>query len=200
MPRWSSSEDNSITAVTPKSEDSEAMSITNSSKDWPEEAHYTPPQPGSRGISLNAQPRRVQTLIKAAIRHVTGDALFIDAYPPIASADQYYRRVLTDLATEMQYYPLRDRIGADNKLVEFISRLVCSFPLLTLIISELSNQLGTRISNVRCLTKKNITAKIELSYHLSASADNCKEQVKKFLSSGDYIYPRTEVQFHHFSA
>ncbi|KAF8056056.1 hypothetical protein FPV67DRAFT_1678529 [Lyophyllum atratum] len=142
---------------------------------WPSSAHYVPLLPGSRNLSLTVQPPNVRAVIKAAIRQVTGDALFNDAYPPAPSIDGYLHQMLIRLANELSLFALRDRLTIDRVLVSHISRL-----------------LSTRLSNVRCGAKKITLPKVETSFPLGGTAPERMENVRKLLLSGDYIYPRAE--------
>lgn len=99
---------------------------------WPAQAHYVPPSPGSRTIRLIGQPAPLTTLIKAAIRVVVGDALFLDAYPPVSCSDDYFRGVLTQLGQELELHALLDRLSIDRVLFDHVCRLVwiCIIPFL----------------------------------------------------------------------
>ncbi|KAF5384126.1 hypothetical protein D9615_003229 [Tricholomella constricta] len=103
---------------------SNAISLNDNEDQWPAEAHYVPPQSGSRNISLTAQPPVIYTVIKVAIRRVIGDALFVDAYPSTASFDDYVRSISMDIAEELEYDALYERLEVDTALVEYISRLI----------------------------------------------------------------------------
>ncbi|KAF8065172.1 hypothetical protein FPV67DRAFT_1628477 [Lyophyllum atratum] len=158
-------------------EASDAKAVSPEPKDnsaWPLQAHYVPPPPGSRNLALTAQPAPVHALIKAAIRQVTGDALVVDAYPSPATIDDYFCQLLIGIAKDLGFLALSDRIAIDKALCDYISRL-----------------LATRLSNVRCGAKKITLPKIETSYSLEGTNQERQEMVKRFLTTGDYIYPRT---------
>lgn len=93
-------------------------------KDWERDAHYVPPQPGARIISIKAQSPSLQLVIKAAIREVTGDVLFVTAYPSAVTVTDYYHNILKKSAENPNLNILRDRFERDHKFVAVISRVV----------------------------------------------------------------------------
>ncbi|KAG5654271.1 hypothetical protein H0H81_005120 [Sphagnurus paluster] len=140
---------------------------------WPDEAHYVPPLPGARTIRINSQPPPLSTLIKAAIRQVIGDALFVDAYPSVSTIDNYFLQVLTDIGAHLEFPILVDRISVDRVLFSHIGRI-----------------LSTRLSNIRCLAKRATLPKVETAYLLTGTSDERKKKIEKLIETGDYIYPR----------
>jgi hypothetical protein len=91
---------------------------------WNLDAHYVPPQAGARIISIKAQPPSLQAIIKAAIREITGDALFITAYPSAVTITDYYCDVLKCCAENLHLDALCDRFEKDRKFAEVVSRVV----------------------------------------------------------------------------
>ncbi|KAH9992946.1 hypothetical protein BJV77DRAFT_962129 [Russula vinacea] len=63
-------------------------------EDWDHNTRYVPPHAGARMISIKAQPPSLQLVIKVAFREVTGDALFVTAYPSAATIADYYHDIL----------------------------------------------------------------------------------------------------------
>ncbi|GLB45106.1 hypothetical protein LshimejAT787_2000110 [Lyophyllum shimeji] len=176
VPRWGSADSEVSEAGTASDSANVQTAISNPANvnaRWPLQAHYNPPPPGSRNLSLTSQPAPLHTLIKAAIRQVTGDALFVDMYPSVATIDDYFRQVLIKTANDLEYFALSDRLTTDKPLVDFISRL-----------------LGTRLSNVRCGAKKITLPKVETSFNLGGTSDERQEKAKALLASHDYMYPR----------
>ncbi|KAG6825967.1 hypothetical protein H0H92_001683 [Tricholoma furcatifolium] len=143
---------------------------------WPLEAHYVPPQSGSRTISLTAQPHYVRALVRAAIRQCSGDALFIDAYPSPTTINAYFRGMFIDIANEMDLEAFSLRLQTDN-----------------ILLDHLSHVLSTRLSNLRCGIKKMTSPKVESSYNINGTVSERREKVKTLITSGDYIYPRNHA-------
>lgn len=96
-------------------------------KGWHLEAQYNPPKGGARIISIKAQPTSLQAVIKAAIREVVGDALFVTAYPNAVTATNYYCDVLKKRAEKLHNVKLHDRFEKDHQFAVVISRLVIFF-------------------------------------------------------------------------
>jgi len=73
-----------------------------------------------------------QTL-RAAFRHVTGNALFLTAYPTISTSDGqgYQKTVLRDCAKRLRYKKLAKRLEMDDELVRLCTTLVCGLYFLT---------------------------------------------------------------------
>lgn len=63
-------------------------------------------------------------MIKAGIRHVTGDALFVDAYPSVATVEDYHCNILIKITQDLGLQALHDRIKVDTVMLDYISRLV----------------------------------------------------------------------------
>jgi hypothetical protein len=93
-------------------------------KGWKLDAHYVPPQVGARIISIKAQPPLLQTVIRAAIREVTGDALFVTSYPSAATVVDYYHGILKKSAENPNLSLLHDRFQRDPKFAAVVSRVV----------------------------------------------------------------------------
>jgi hypothetical protein len=100
-------------------------------KGWHVEAHYVPPQGGARIISIKAQPSLLQAVIKASIREVTGDALFVTAYPSAVTTTDYFCDLLKKAAGNLDLNVLCERFRKDRRFAEVISRVV-SFSLIIL--------------------------------------------------------------------
>lgn len=113
------------------SSDDETVDTHQANKGWRADAHYIPPQPGARIISIKAQPLSLQAVLKASIREVTGDALFITAYPSALTITDYYCGLLKRSAENLRFDVLRDRFNSDPKFSEVISRVVCFLPFIT---------------------------------------------------------------------
>ncbi|GLB45949.1 hypothetical protein LshimejAT787_4200050 [Lyophyllum shimeji] len=163
VPRWGSADSEVSEAGTASDSANVQTAISNPANvnaRWPLQAHYNPPPPGSRNLSLTSQPAPLHTLIKAAIRQVTGDALFVDMYPSVATIDDYFRQVLIKTANDLEYFALSDRLTTDKPLVDFISRLKITLP------------------------------KVETSFNLGGTSDERQEKAKALLASHDYMYPR----------
>ncbi|GLB45656.1 hypothetical protein LshimejAT787_2500480 [Lyophyllum shimeji] len=65
---------------------------------WPSAAHYVPPSPTARVISLRAQPAALHRVIKAGIRQITEDSLFKTAYLSVEDNFSYQRGTLENCA------------------------------------------------------------------------------------------------------
>ena len=83
-------------------------------------------------ISIKAQSPPLQTIVKAAIRTVTGDALFSTAYPSAVTVADYFRNTLRTTAEDLKFSTLSQAFEEDRMFVETISRLVC-YPVLILL-------------------------------------------------------------------
>ena len=93
-------------------------------EDWDHNARYVPPHAGARMISIKAQPPSLQLVIKVAIREVTGDALFVMAYPSAATIANYYHDILKKSAENPNLNILCDRFEKDHQFVAVVSRVV----------------------------------------------------------------------------
>lgn len=93
-------------------------------KGWNLDAHYIPPQAGAHIISIKAQPPSLQAVIKAAIPEITGDALFIMAYPSAVTVMDYYCDVLKSCAENLHLDALCDRFEKVCKFAEVVSHVV----------------------------------------------------------------------------
>ena len=121
--------------------ESEALSDDNTSiprgrdvnKGWERGAHFVPPQSGARIISIRLQSPALQMVIKAAIREITGDALFSTAYPSAITVADYFRDTLRATADNLNVSVLGYRFGKDCRFVETISRVV-SPPMSVLLL------------------------------------------------------------------
>ncbi|KAG6808410.1 hypothetical protein H0H92_004235 [Tricholoma furcatifolium] len=179
VPEWVADDDTNDTVSDAPTESTLVGSVTHGSSDydtvnsgWPVDAHYVPPQPGSRNISLIAQPQYLRAFVREAIRQSLGDALFVDAHPSPTTSNDYFRSILVDLANE----DLSLRLQSDNILLEHISRI-----------------LTTRVSNMRSGAKKTTAPKVESSYSIVGTVTERRDKVKKLITSGDYIYPRNHA-------
>lgn len=101
------------------------MSRSRSNKCRDPIASLTLPAPGARMISIRAQAPEIQTVIKAAIRKITGDALFLTAYPSAITLAAYLRDTLATTAKDLKLSSLSLRFQGDHKFGESISRVVC---------------------------------------------------------------------------
>lgn len=106
------------------SSDDDAADLHHINRGWHADAHYIPPQAGARIISIKAQSPMLQAVIKAAIREVTGDAMFITAYPSAVTIAEYYSNILKRSAEIVNFNALHDRFMKDAKFAEVISRIV----------------------------------------------------------------------------
>lgn len=100
---------------------------------WDPSAHLIPPQSGARIISIKAQSPALQAVVKAAIRDVMGDALFLTTYPSPITVVDYICDTLRTNANRLNFSALSDRFAEDRKFVETISHVVCR-PILILLI------------------------------------------------------------------
>ena len=91
---------------------------------WHVDSHYVSPQAGARIISIKVQPSPLQSVIKAAIREVTGDALFVMAYPSAVTISGYYIDILKRSAGNLNLGALQERFEKDQKFGDVISRVV----------------------------------------------------------------------------
>lgn len=108
-------------------------------KGWHLDAQYKPPKRGARTISIKAQPESLQAVIKAAIREVTGDALFVTAYPSVVTINDYYCDLLERFAGNLHCSKLQERFEKDRQFAVVISRPVViyfsGYQVTTLIVS-----------------------------------------------------------------
>jgi Domain of unknown function (DUF6532) len=159
-------------------------------KGWQPDSHYVPPLAGARIISIKLQPSPLQTLIRVAIREVTGSALFDTAYPSPLAINDHYRNVLIESATHLNLAALQDRLKNDHKFAEVISRVVCFLHIFccnSMIL--ICIQLVIRLSNLRCGLKKIAASEVKGFYHL-IPGDACRERVKRLTSTTEYIFSR----------
>jgi hypothetical protein len=91
---------------------------------WHVDSHYIPPQAGARIVSIRLQPSPLQAIIKVAIREITGDALFVTAYPSAVTITDYYIDHLKRSAGNLKLSALRERFERDPKFGDVISRVV----------------------------------------------------------------------------
>jgi hypothetical protein len=106
------------------SSDDETVDVHQANKGWRADAHYIPPQSGARIISIKVQPPSLQAVLKASIREVTGDALFVTAYPNALTITDYYCDILKRSAENLRFEMLHDRFKSDPKFSEVVSRVV----------------------------------------------------------------------------
>lgn len=71
----------------------------------------------------------MQKTLSAAIRCVTGDAMFLDAYPAAdtASFSRYHRSVLVECAEALGFSKLADRFQHDDELLKLAATVVLNF-------------------------------------------------------------------------
>jgi hypothetical protein len=173
------------------SDDDVADTLPDVNRGWHLDAHHVPPQAGTRVISIKAQPSSLQAVIKAAIREVTGDALFVTAYPSAVTVTDYYCDILKKCAENLNNPNLRDRFEKDRKFAEIISRVV-GFSLSIMSQHLICLQLAVRLSNLRCTLKKAAASEVKGFYQL-IPGDDCKERVKHLIETTEYIYLRNSI-------
>jgi len=105
----------------------------NVNKGWERGAHFVPPQLGAHIISIRLQSPALQMVIKAAIREITGDALFSTAYPSAITVADYFCDTLRATANNLNVSVLGHRFGKDRRFAETISRVV-SPPMSVLLL------------------------------------------------------------------
>jgi hypothetical protein len=126
--------------VKPSNVESEESSDDNTSthndhnvnKGWDSSAHIVTPRAGARLISIKAQSPALQTIVKAAIREITGDALFSTAYPSAVTIVKYYCDILGSTAMTLNFLSIYQRFKDDDKFAETVSRVV-RYPVLVLL-------------------------------------------------------------------
>ena len=81
--------------------------------------HYTPVVPGACNISLKAQPKYMKQVLKSAITHVTGTALFKTAFPPLDSEEswEHYREILIKCVKNIENEQLLECFNHDDSIV-----------------------------------------------------------------------------------
>jgi len=84
-------------------------------------------------ISIKAQSPALQAVLKAAIREITGNALFITAYPSVVTIADYLCNTLKTAATNLNFSTIRDCFEDDHKFAETMSRVVCHPTLICLL-------------------------------------------------------------------
>ncbi|KIM35644.1 hypothetical protein M413DRAFT_32395 [Hebeloma cylindrosporum] len=145
---------------------------------WPTEAHYVPILPNSRMLSVTAQPVPMMKTLRAAIRVVSGDAIFDSTYPSVETAayKTYRRDVLYNSATKLGYKKLAIRFRDDSELWKVSAAI-----------------LNARVSNIRTGCKEVASSKIE-GFYLSRArgAVATVELIKSLIEKTDYIYPSNE--------
>ncbi|KAG6835141.1 hypothetical protein H0H93_004527 [Arthromyces matolae] len=142
---------------------------------WAPEAHYTPPQPGVRNISLKDQPPCFHLVLKVAMRQVAGDIAFNNTFPPVTTLPEHLKSSLIRIAEDFDFDILSRRLKEDSVLSDFAYRA-----------------LSTRISAVRGNIKKVVASKVETGYNIAGSVPERRAKAQGLLASGDYIYPRKE--------
>ncbi|KAF8231517.1 hypothetical protein L208DRAFT_1378067 [Tricholoma matsutake] len=96
----------------------------NVNKGWNLGAHYVPPQSGARIISIKNQSSSLQSVIKAAIREVMGDALFKTSYPSAVTIVDHLCNLLKQSAKDLNLCTLHNRFKQDCKFAEVVSCVV----------------------------------------------------------------------------
>ena len=105
----------------------------NVNKGWDHGAHFVPPQSGARIISIKAQSPALQAIIKAAIREITGDALFSTAYPSVITVVNHFCNTLRTATNNLNFPTLGHRFQNDRRFAETISRVV-SHPMSIILV------------------------------------------------------------------
>jgi len=96
----------------------------NINKGWEHRAHFVPLQLGAHVISISLQSPALQTVIKAAIYEITGNALFSTAYPSAIIVADYFCDTLRAIADNLNISVLGHHFGKDCRFVETISCIV----------------------------------------------------------------------------
>ena len=91
-----------------------------------------PVAPGSRNISLKAQPKHMKLVLKSAILHVTGTTLFDTAFPPSDSQEfrEHYRDALMKCAKYLENKELFERFKQDDDIVVASARVVRTYSII----------------------------------------------------------------------
>ena len=78
-----------------------------------------PVAPGSRNISLKAQPKHMKLVLKSAIAHITGTTLFKTAFPPLDSEEswEHYCEILIKCAKHLGDIELLECFKQDDHIV-----------------------------------------------------------------------------------
>ncbi|KAF8237329.1 hypothetical protein L208DRAFT_1375693 [Tricholoma matsutake] len=92
----------------------------NVNKGWKLGAHYVPPQSGACIISIKNQSSSLQSVIKAAICEVTGDALFKTTYPSAVTIVDHLCNLLKQLAKDLNLCTLHNCFEQDCKFAEVV--------------------------------------------------------------------------------
>ena len=92
-----------------------------------------PAAPGSRNISLKAQPKHMKMVLKSAIIHVTGTTLFDTAFPPSDLQEfwEHYREALMKCAKYLDNKELFEHssFDRDDDIVVASARVVRSYSI-----------------------------------------------------------------------
>lgn len=107
--------------------DDNHQDIVEANEGWPKEAHYVPAKPGVRTIGLLSQPKTLQTVIRASIDVVLGEALSKTFYPSPDDAVTKIRKILRKSAREFGFEELVDRFTKDVEFGSAVAKLVCLF-------------------------------------------------------------------------
>ena len=119
VPKWKGCDNSEDEAKLEKADDEDA------NKGW-HQATYVPPQSG-RLISIKAQPSELQRIIRAAIRRVTGDIIFENAYVSSDEIISYNQQTLSTVATELEENKYVARFQKDHNFGVVVGRVVCFF-------------------------------------------------------------------------
>ncbi|KAG6846749.1 hypothetical protein H0H93_012103, partial [Arthromyces matolae] len=137
------------------------------------EAQYTAPDPGS-ALRLSDQPPNAKAMIKAAIREVSGDCLFEDAYPSVDQMGAYHTKVLVEAC---------DALGSDFELLGY--RVTRDRAM----VGHISRVLSSRVSLIRSAIKKIAQNKIETCFQLGSDIMANQNKIRTLREKGSYIYP-----------
>jgi len=84
-------------------------------------------------ISIKAQSPALQVVLKAAICEITGNALFITAYPSVVTINKYLCNTLKTATKNLNLSTIYDRFEDDHKFVETMLCVVCHPMLMCLL-------------------------------------------------------------------
>jgi hypothetical protein len=172
-------------------DDDVEVTVNSVNSKWPTEAHYVPLAHGARALAVLSQPEPMKKTLRAAFRRVTGDTLFVSAYPTMNYSDGqgYQKSVLYDCAKNLRYKELAKRFKLDDELVRVCSSAVRKSISWQFFYDNSSySQLNSRISCICTRAKEFTDKKVEGFYHL-IGAEECKKRVSDYTKNINYIYP-----------
>ncbi|KAF9489969.1 hypothetical protein BDN71DRAFT_1525446 [Pleurotus eryngii] len=143
-------------------------------KGWPKEAHYEPIVSPARTLGIKNQPFPLRAVVKAAIKHVTGDIIFDSAYPSadLNNFNKYHRQVLVESARSLSYNHLAGRFKKDDELLKLIAGVV-----------------NARTSRIRTQFKEVTDSKIEGFYLSVGTSKDTTARLAYLINQMNYIYP-----------